>query len=212
MKSHLRKDVIFSPGCRLGKNTSFEGRNRIGIGSSLANLDVGMGTYIGSEAELDGVSIGRFCSIGKRLRIVAGRHPTKTFVSTHPAFFSPARQVGFAFVSKSKFQEYRYANESCGKYVVIGSDVWIGDSVSILDGVRVGHGAILAAGALVISDVPPNTIVGGLPASLIGKRFLDEQEALLLKIKWWDWPWDRICERSSQFDNIEKFLAANEME
>ena len=54
--------------------------------------------------------------------------------------------------------------------VVIGDDVWIGDRVIILPGVTVGNGSILAAGAVVTSDVPPYAIVGGVPARIIKMR------------------------------------------
>lgn len=54
--------------------------------------------------------------------------------------------------------------------IVIENDVWIGSNVTILDGVRVGAGSILAAGAVVVDDVPELTIVGGVPARIIKKR------------------------------------------
>lgn len=56
------------------------------------------------------------------------------------------------------------------KPVVIGNDVWIGDRAIILSGVNVGDGAIIAAGAVVTHDVPPYTIVAGIPARVIKER------------------------------------------
>lgn len=58
--------------------------------------------------------------------------------------------------------------------VIINSDVWIGANATILKGVTIGEGSIVAAGALVINDVPEYSIVGGVPAKVIGKRFSDE--------------------------------------
>ena len=56
------------------------------------------------------------------------------------------------------------------KPVSIGNDVWIGQRVVILQGVNIGDGAIIAAGAVVTKDVPPYTIVGGIPAKIIKSR------------------------------------------
>lgn len=204
--SQYKKDVKFGPGCKLGRNVVFEGKNRIGERSLLANCDIGIGTYIGPHAELDCVSIGRFCSIGKRFHIVAGRHPTKTIVSTHPAFFSQQKQAGFSFVAESLLSEFKYADEFRKKYVVVGCDVWIGDDVSILDGVHIGHGAILAAGAVVINDVLPYSIVGGVPARIIKKRFSDSQIEFLLQFKWWDKPWEWIASKAVLFNDIDRFI------
>jgi acetyltransferase-like isoleucine patch superfamily enzyme len=52
----------------------------------------------------------------------------------------------------------------------IGDGAWIGAHVQVLDGVEVGPGAVLAAGAVVIGNVPPLTIVGGVPAKVLGER------------------------------------------
>lgn len=56
------------------------------------------------------------------------------------------------------------------KGVVIGKNVWIGCGCTVLDGVKIGDNAIIAAGAVVVSDVPPYTIFGGIPAKLIKRR------------------------------------------
>jgi acetyltransferase-like isoleucine patch superfamily enzyme len=51
--------------------------------------------------------------------------------------------------------------------IVIGRDVWLGANVTVLPGVTIGDGAIVAAGAVVTKDVPPNTVVGGVPAKVM---------------------------------------------
>ena len=60
--------------------------------------------------------------------------------------------------------------------VYIGNDVWIGDRALILPGVHIGDGSIIAAGAVVTKDVPPYSIVAGVPARKIRDRFEIEQQ------------------------------------
>ena len=57
------------------------------------------------------------------------------------------------------------------KDVVIEDDVWVGANVTILKGVRISTGSVIAAGAVVVKDVPSYSIVGGTPAKIIKKRF-----------------------------------------
>lgn len=79
--------------------------------------------------------------------------------------------------------------------IVVGNDVWIGFEAVILAGVKIGDGAIIGARAVVTKDVPPYTIVGGVPAKTIRKRFSDEDIATLMALKWWDLSPAQILER-----------------
>ena len=80
--------------------------------------------------------------------------------------------------------------------ITVGHDVWIGWDATIMPGVTIGHGAIIAAKAVVTSDVAPYAIVGGNPAREIRKRLPDPVIARLLDLAWWDWPVDQIREAS----------------
>lgn len=70
--------------------------------------------------------------------------------------------------------------------IVIGNDIWIGYEAIVLSGVTIGDGAIIGARAVVTKDVPPYTIVGGIPAKQIRKRFSDEVISKLLELQWWN--------------------------
>ena len=76
--------------------------------------------------------------------------------------------------------------------IVIGNDVWIGYEAVILPGVTIGDGAVIGTRAVVTKDVPPYTIVGGVPAKPIRKRFDDAVIERLEALRWWDWEEEKI--------------------
>lgn len=85
--------------------------------------------------------------------------------------------------------------------------MWVGYGAVILAGVTVGDGAIIGTRAVVTKAVPPYTIVGGIPAKPIRKRFSEDTIAALLELRWWDWPEKRIqvnldAIQSGQLDQI----------
>ena len=90
--------------------------------------------------------------------------------------------------------------------IVIGNDVWIGYEAVILAGVTIGDGAIIGTHAVVTKDVPPYTIVGGVPAKPIKRRFPEETISALLEIQWWNWSEERITRNigAIQSGNIEQ--------
>ena len=75
---------------------------------------------------------------------------------------------------------------------VIGNDVWIGYEAVIMSGVTIGDGAIIGTRAVVTKDVPPYTIVGGVPANPIRRRFDDAVIGKLEALRWWDWEEEKI--------------------
>jgi acetyltransferase-like isoleucine patch superfamily enzyme len=147
-------------------------------------MKIGEYTYVPKEIKYgndDGeLTIGKFCSIASEVVILLGGEHNPNNISTFPfhAYWSEA--VNFSSGPGSKGN------------VTIGNDVWIGYGVTILSGVTIGDGAVIGAKSLVVDDVPPYYIVGGVPARAIRRRFTDLQVEKLLKIKWWDWPKEKI--------------------
>ena len=188
-------------------NTWFEGKNYLGPNVSMNRCRLGYASYIAGNTELYAVEIGKYCCVAQNLRVIRGQHPTSTFVSVHPAFYSPDNQVSrVKYVDKCLYDEYRIAQEGC--IVKIGNDVWIGSDVSIMEGVRIGDGAIIAAGALVTKEVLPYSVVGGVPAKEIKKRFEKEEIDFLLELQWWNRSEDWIKEKAKFFYDI-KMLKEN---
>lgn len=135
----------------------------------------------------DKLIIGKFCSIacGTRFLFNSANH-TLASLSTYPfpIFFEEWNLDG---------KDVATAWDNRGD-IVIGNDVWIGYEAVILSGVTIGDGAIIGTRALVTKDVPPYTIVGGIPARQIKKRFCEDTISQLLQIKWWNWPVEKITQ------------------
>ena len=83
-------------------------------------------------------------------------------------------QVVLATLNHGLLPEQR--NEFSPGAITIGSDVWIGSHATILPGVTIGDGAIVAAGAVVTHDVPPRTVVAGVPARVINTLPANEEK------------------------------------
>lgn len=198
------RNVIFCKGANIDQHSVFEGQNKIGENSWFEGY-MGYGSYIGDECIIK-AKMGRFCSVGHKVTVLTGTHPSHKYVSTNPVFFSLGLQNGTTFVKEQKFKEKIFADDEHQYGAIIGNDVWVGYNATIMGGVTIGDGAIVASGALVNSDVEPYTIVAGQPAKVISKRFTDEQAERLMSFKWWDKPLDWIKEHAEEFDDIEKFI------
>lgn len=132
------------------------------------------------------LAIGKFCSIacGAKFLFNSANHALGS-LSTYPfpIFFEewdlPVEDIPRAWDNHGD--------------IVVGNDVWIGYEAVILAGVTIGDGAVVGTRAVVTRDVPPYTIVGGVPAKPIRRRFSDGVIQHLLELKWWDWPEERIA-------------------
>ena len=157
-----------------------------------ASASLGDYSYLGENCEVADAVIGKFTAIANSVRIGAPNHPMGR-PSQHRFTYCPEYYEATATRDRDFFAERR------SDRVIVGNDCWIGHAAILLPGVTVGDGAVIAAGAVVSRSVPPYTIVGGVPARAIRKRFPDSVAESLRRIAWWDWPDEIIFERLSDF-------------
>lgn len=166
----------------LEENVSINRRNYI------LRSSIGRNTYTGIGSSIRSSSVGRFCSISWNVSIGGGNH-VYDHVTTSPLWRLHMMESGtIDHKSNNELQNRFKELPDC----VIGHDVWIATNAVILRDVKIGDGAVIGAGAVVTRDVEPYTIVAGVPAKPIRKRFDDEIIAALLEIQWWSWPTDVI--------------------
>lgn len=138
------------------------------------------------RALLNPVKIGAFCSIARSVNIQEFNHNHKSLSTYH--------------IHLNVFKEDRKLDVNSKGPIEIGNDVWIGAQCVILSGSKISDGAIVAANSVVTGYVPPYAIVGGTPAKILKFRFSEDIINLLLKIRWWEWPEDRIKQNRGLFE------------
>lgn len=157
-------------------NSEIHPTSKVESGCNILNMIMGRYSFCGYDCEIINTEIGSFCSIASNVVIGGGMHPID-WVSTSPVFYVGRDSIKMKF-SKHKRKEV--------KKTIIEHDVWIGQGVFIKQGVKIGTGSVIGMGSVVTKDVLPYSVVGGVPARVIKKRFDDEVISSLLKSKWWE--------------------------
>ncbi len=145
----------------------------------------------------DKLVIGKFCMIASDVTfIMNGANHLSEAVTAYP----------FAIFGEDWSNAMEGKKYPVKKDTNIGNDVWIGYGATIMPGVTIGDGAIIATKSVVTKNVEPYTIVGGNPSKEIRKRFSKENIELLLNLKWWDWPIEKITKHVQDLtgDDFEK--------
>ena len=166
--------------------------------SVLYDVAVGDYSYFAGYNQVYYANIGKFCSVASYARINATNHPTNERIAQHH-FTYRSKRFGFGENDADFFSRRK------GRLIIVGNDVWIGHNAIIMPGLKIGNGAVIGAGAVVTKDVEPYTIVAGVPAKKINKRFDDDLIERIERTKWWDWDHQTLKERLPDFRNMEAF-------
>ena len=182
--------------CQLDKSA------KVSSGAALTRVKMGRYSYVGSYTHITDAEIGSFCSIGGNCGIGGGMHPLN-YVSSSPVFLQGKNILGKNFAN-IPFQP--------SQKVIIGNDVWIGEYAYVMPGVIVGDGAVIGTHAVVTHDVEPYSIVAGVPAKEIRKRFDPETVERLQHLHWWEWSEDKLLKYGSVFNSPESVIQMVENE
>lgn len=186
------------------RETTLPAGQRLDQRKDLAAYEIGRFSWghltVSSRAPGTRLRVGQFCSLAYGCHVILGGEHRADFVTTYRFGAYPPFREDFSHLARDT------ATTKGG--VTIGNDVWIGHQALILSGVELGDGVIVGAGSVVRNSAPPYAIVAGNPARVAGFRFPKDQIEALLRIKWWDWPMERIVASMSLLmsDDIAAFI------
>lgn len=145
--------------------------------SAISNSRIGRYSYLAGNNRIFNTHINSFCSIAENVCIGHAEHPYQQF-STSPIFYKKDNPFGTEKFFQKEVRELSSTN--------VGNDVWIGYNAYIRSGVIIGNGCVIGTGAVVTKNIEPYSIVAGVPAKVIKKRFDDKIILKLEQDKWWD--------------------------
>lgn len=152
--------------------------------------------YTSRDCDIYNADVGKFCNIAASVRINPTNHPMWRASLHHFTYRSRSHHLG----AEDDAEIFAWRRDH---RVTIGPDVWIGHGAILMPGISVGLGAVIGAGAVVTRDVPAYTIVAGVPAKPIRRRFDETLEAALRRIAWWDWPKERLAAALMDFRQLD---------
>ncbi|MGY6703996.1 chloramphenicol acetyltransferase [Roseinatronobacter sp.] len=196
--------ALIHPECRI-TGSQLGVFTEIGAGSVLLNSTLGDYSYCARGCDIANADIGKFVNIAANVRIGPTDHPMERASLHHFLYRSNLYWEGET--DDAVFFERRAARR-----VNIGHDVWIGHGAIIRPDVNIGNGAVVGAGAVVTRDVAPYTVVVGVPAEKLRRRFPKQIARRLTELAWWDWDHDRLRMALADFRHleVEAFLAKYE--
>jgi phosphonate metabolism protein (transferase hexapeptide repeat family) len=197
----LKADVPFvHPDCQISES-SFGAYVEIGAGSRIANSTIGDYSYCDRICDIANAEIGKFANIASFTRIGATDHPMEK-ASLHHFHYRSGDYWADADHDADWFAH------RAGRQAWIGHDTWIGHAAIIKPEVKIGHGAVVASGAIVTKDVAPYTIVAGVTAQVIRRRYEETVAERMIDLAWWDWDHTQLRAALADFRSMraEEFL------
>ena len=176
--------------CVLGRYTE------VGARTSMIESRMDDYSYVVNDCEIIYTSIGKFCSIAAMVRINPGNHPMWRVTQSHFTYRASAYFEGEE--DEAAFFDWRRSYP-----VGLGHDVWIGHGAIVLPGRSIGNGAVIAAGSVVTKDVPPYTVVAGVPARPVKRRFDEATAEAIEALAWWNWEHDRLRDALADFRSLD---------
>jgi virginiamycin A acetyltransferase len=176
-------DRLERRGAVLGRDLGLDERSRV-----WSDLEIGDGTNINGPFVSRGQGsfrVGRYCAVGEDLRVITSNHDLRSA----NVQLNLQKRLGLSIIAGDR------------QDVSVGNNVWIGDSVTLLPGARIGDGAVIGAGSIVTSEIPPFAVAAGVPARELRHRFPPDMVAALVDIAWWDWSFDRMRRNRAFFDS-----------
>ena len=169
-----------------------------------ANTQLGYKTYhngafVWQWYPQSSLKIGSYCSIANDVHFILD-----------DGFHQQSEITSFPHLDQLKKKSIRFQNQtiedfktskipSIAHHTEIGHDVWIGMNATIVPQVNIGSGATVMAGAVVTTDVPAYSVVGGVPARVVKMKHSPEQIQDLLAIAWWNWPAEQVETNAADF-------------
>ncbi|WP_407051470.1 chloramphenicol acetyltransferase [Methyloraptor flagellatus] len=167
------------------RDSSFGRYTEVGARTMIAESSFDDYSYVVNDSNIIYTTVGKFVSIAAMTRINPGNHPIHRVTQAHFTYRASSYFEGEE--DDHAFFDWRRAHA-----VTIGHDVWIGHGAIILPGRTIGNGAVVAGGAVVTKDVDPYTIVAGVPAKPVKRRFPEPIAERIQALGWWDWSHDRL--------------------
>lgn len=172
--------------------------------SKLENSSLDDYSYVMEFCMLQNTIVKKFSNIAMQVRIGATDHPMECATMHH--FIYRTEKFGMG-ENDHEFFERRHS-----RITTIGNDTWIGHGAMIKNNLTIGDGAVVGQGSVVTKDVPPYAIVVGNPARILRFRFDDDTIESLLRIRWWDWSYEKLKENLPLFrGEIKDFLKQHEV-